>query len=183
MTRRISGTRPFSNTYYPRREKEKTACRKLPSHSDAANFHPSKKWIICVKDYVALWMANKFNLVSKMIYARGTAQLHYFCFHTPYPADLSVRPTTFRNIPSALAAFLWHPVTPRAHALPSLSTPGQVDQNPVRPFIGPGTPWWIMDRCLTLMIISTFWESPWECGHKVWDSQLGQKSDYGLRCD
>lgn len=126
MTQGISTTRPFSHTDYPRQEEEKTTCPKLPSHYDGTNFHLSKNPIICVKDYVALWMANKSNLATKVIYVElrpSNSAQHGFIIllsHPLAPTDLPVPPMTSGNLQSALTVSLWHAVTPPAHGEPTL---------------------------------------------------------------
>ncbi len=150
----ISTTRPFSHTDYPRQEEEKTACPKLPSHYDGTNFHLSKKRIICVKDYVALWMANKSNLATKVIYVElrpSNSAQHGFIIllsHPLAPTDLAVPPMTFRNLPSALTVSLWHAVTPPAHG--ELTLQPFLDWTKwtntwAAPFMGAETPLCIMD--------------------------------------
>lgn len=155
MTQGISTTRPFSHTDYPWQEEEKASWRKLSSHSDGTNFHLSKKWIICVKDYVALWMANKSNLASEVIYAElwpSNSAQHDFIIplsHLLAPTDLPLPPMTFRKLPSALTVSLWHVVTPPAHGEPPLqpfSGPDKWTKSLAAPFMCPGTPLWIMDH-------------------------------------
>lgn len=145
MTQGISTTRPFSHADYPGQEEEKTVCRKPPLHHDGTNSHLSKKQIICVKDYVALWMANKSNLATKVIYDElrpSNSAQHGFIIlfsHPLAPTDLPVPPMTFRNLPSALAVSFWHAVTPPAHSQPLLqpfSGLDKVDQNLGCPIYG-----------------------------------------------
>lgn len=154
MTQGISTTRPFSHADYPGQEEEKTVCRKLPSHYDGTNFHLSKKWIICVKDYVALWMANKSNLATKVIYDElrpSNSAQHGFIILLSHPSLLLTSPShqwlsgTFHQ-PSQ-----FHSDT-RSHLLPTASRFYSLfldwtkwTKTWAAPFMGAGTPLFIMD--------------------------------------
>ncbi len=187
MTRGISTTRPFSHTDYPRQEEEKTACPKLPSHYDGTNFHLSKKRIICVKDYVALWMANKSNLATKVIYVElrpSNSAQHGFIIllsHPLAPTDLLVPPNDFQEpsiSPHSFTLTRGHTSCPRRADFTAFSGLDKVDQYLGCPIYGCWNT--IMYNGLCLRSFNDYWHggSPWGCDPKAWD-WWSEVSSYG----